>query len=56
MSDKPLICDIGPYKGISYKQLPISFLHWMINNKHEKCDLAVLELTKRTEAVKRQKN
>ena len=52
MPNRNKLCDFGPYKGILYSKLPISFIHWMINSKHKESEWAIIELKKRVQAVK----
>ncbi|MBU2970540.1 hypothetical protein KO527_14390 [Pseudoalteromonas sp. C2R02] len=52
MSNRSEPCDFGPYKGILYSKLPISYIHWMINSKHKRSEWAIIELNKREQAVK----
>lgn len=42
-----LICDFGKHKGQPYTRLPVSYLKWMINERHSKSDIAVAELERR---------
>jgi len=55
MLNRDEICDFGPHNGMLYRKLPISYLHWMINSKYEKSKWAIIELNKRTQAVKASK-
>ncbi|MGO2074360.1 MAG: hypothetical protein ACTJH9_11000 [Pseudoalteromonas sp.] len=50
------ICDFGLHQGQSYKELPASFLNWMVGNKHEKSALAEQELQRRQLAATKQLN
>lgn len=51
MEAKKTICDFGLYEGEKYTDLPASFLNWMIETKHDKCELAKEELSRRTDAA-----
>lgn len=42
-----LICDFGKHKGQPYTRLPVSYLKWMINERHSKADIASAELERR---------
>jgi uncharacterized protein (DUF3820 family) len=45
------ICDFGLHQGEKYTDLPASFLNWMVEIEHEKCDFAKQELQRRESAV-----
>lgn len=47
MNTHNLICDFGKYTGILYTRIPVSYLMWMINIKHEKANIAKAELKRR---------
>lgn len=47
MSTHGLICDFGRHKGTPYTRIPVSYLTWMINERHAKAHLAKLELERR---------
>ncbi|ATC96943.1 hypothetical protein [Pseudoalteromonas tunicata] len=45
------ICDFGLHKGQPYRKLPVSFLNWMVMNKHQHASLAQQELDRRRQAA-----
>ncbi|NKC20751.1 hypothetical protein CWC29_018375 [Pseudoalteromonas sp. S4498] len=45
------ICDFGLHAGEPYSTLPASFLNWMIETGHAKCEFAKFELDRRVSAV-----
>ncbi|MEJ6476378.1 hypothetical protein [Pseudoalteromonas piscicida] len=45
------ICDFGLHAGEPYSSLPASFLNWMVEIGHEKCEFAKSELNRRISAV-----
>ena len=51
MKHNKMICDFGLHAGEAYTDLPASLLNWMVETGHEKCDIAKLELERRTMAV-----
>lgn len=46
-----LICDFGVHKGESYRQVPASFLNWMVGVNHHQAPLARAELRRREQAA-----
>ncbi|WP_440056673.1 hypothetical protein ACSLBF_17490 (plasmid) [Pseudoalteromonas sp. T1lg65] len=51
MQQDQQVCDFGLHAGEPYRKLPASFLNWMVETNHEKCNLAKNELARRLEAV-----
>ncbi|MEO2268456.1 hypothetical protein [Pseudoalteromonas pernae] len=47
-----MICDFGVHKGESYKQVPASFLTWMVGINHQKASIAKEELKRREQAAR----
>lgn len=39
--------DFGKYRGERYTRLPVSYLRWMVNDSHQKSDVARAELERR---------
>lgn len=44
MSD---FCDFGKHRGVRWTRVPVGYLRWMINEGHEKADIAEAELKRR---------
>ncbi|MFY8275231.1 hypothetical protein AAEU32_13980 [Pseudoalteromonas sp. SSDWG2] len=51
MNKNNVICDFGVHKGEPYKQVPASFLNWMVGINHNKAAIAKEELRRRETAV-----
>lgn len=45
--DRHPVIDFGKHKDLPYTQVPVAYLRWMVNSRHEKAPLAEAELKRR---------
>jgi hypothetical protein len=47
MGTHGLICDFGRHAGVPYTRIPVNYLKWMVQARHNKANVAKAELERR---------